>query len=147
MPEVQLTKSVFVCACACVYVCVRVCVCVRACVRVCECVRACVRACLCMRVCACMCACVRVFVCVRVYACVRACVRVCVCMRACVCVRVGLTRLLPVDGTTKGIVTNMCTRSDSAVWTPIHLLRPDVHVDKRGRIVCSTRNVSIVHKH
>ena len=123
MPEVQLTKSVFVCACACVYVCVRVCACV--CVYVCE----------------------RVFVCVRVCVCVRACVRACVCMRACVCVRVGLTRLLPVDGTTKGIVTNMCTRSDSAVWTPIHLLRPDVHVDKRGRIVCSTRNVSIVHKH
>ena len=127
MPEVQLTKSVFVCACACVYVCVRVYV--RACV--CVYVRVCVRACVCMRTCVC----------------VRACVRACVCMRACVCVRVGLTRLLPVDGTTKGIVTNMCTRSDSAVWTPIHLLRPDVHVDKRGRIVCSTRNVSIVHKH
>ena len=137
------------CACVCVRVCACMCasVCLYACVCVYVCVRVFVRACVCVYVRVCVCACVRVFVCVHVYACVRACVRVCVCMRACVCVRVGLTRLLPVDGTTKGIVTNICTRSDSAVWTPIHLLRPDVHVDKRGRIVCSTRNVSIVHKH
>ena len=73
----------FMCARACMPLCVCACACVCAlCVCVCVCVR--VRACVhvCVRVC--VCECVRVCACMRVCACVHACVCVCVCVRACV---------------------------------------------------------------
>ena len=52
-------KTVFLCVCVCVYLCVFVCMCVFVCVCVCVCVLVCVFVCVCVCVCVYVCVCIK----------------------------------------------------------------------------------------